>query len=252
MRNFSDETNERINQINEHISLIETRDGQSFTSDAYLLAAFASTKPKATVVDLGGGSAVCSLLLADHKKAAHIYSLEIQAPLHALALRNVEYNKLGDHITPICTDIRFIQKRSFSQPIDIVIANPPYFPNGTGRISPNDSKSAARFELNGGIYDFCAAASRILEPEGQFFCVIRAERLPDLFSALRSVGLEPSLMTLVCHNVGAAPSIALIKATRHQFTQLKVTRPLYLYDGREKTAETKRIYEICSFEDFLK
>ena len=170
----------------------------------------------------------------------------------SLAVRNIEYNNLGEYITPVCTDIRLIGKKDFPKPIDAVIANPPYFPNGTGRISPNDTKNAARFELNGGIYDFCAAAARILEPEGKFYCVIRAERLPDLFSALRSVGLEPAAMTMVYHNPTAAPSVALIKANRHRFTQLKVSRPLFLYEGREKTNDAKQIYETCSFSDFFK
>lgn len=252
MRNFFDSSNERTILINDRISLIESRDGQRFSGDAFLLSAFAAKDPSSAAVDLGSGTGVCSLFLADYQKASHVYSIEIQPQLHALAVRNAEKNRLSEKMTPICTDLRLLMKSSFEHPIGTVIANPPYFPNGTGRISPNDSKNAARFELNGGIYDFCAAASRIMTPNGHFFCVIRPERLPDLFSALRSSALEPKTLTMVYHNPTSVPSAALVEAVRSQVTQLRVTRPLFSYlDEKTKTPDAKRIYETCSFEDFL-
>ena len=55
---------ERLDAINENLSLIQYKEGLTFGTDSYLLAAFARPKTKGICVELGGGTGVVSLLSA--------------------------------------------------------------------------------------------------------------------------------------------------------------------------------------------
>ncbi len=251
MSNFSTEVNERKVFVNERITITENKKGQSFGADAFLLSAYALPDPAHAAVDLGSGSSICSLLLADHDKARHIYAAELQSELHELAKRNITDNGLEDKVTAMRIDIRLLNAQAFPEKIGTVISNPPYFTAESGIQSPIPGKNAARFELNGTLYDFCAAAQRILMPSGRFFCVIRPERVGDLVAALRAAGLEPSRMTFVHHNTSSAPAMLLTEAIKGRRGMPTVTRSLFLYDGKVHTPNAARIYETCDFGDFF-
>ncbi len=251
MSNFSSENAERRVQVNERITITESRNGQSFGADAFLLSAYAASDPGHAAVDLGSGSGICSLLLADRNKAKHIYAAELQPELHTLAERNIADNGLPEKVTAMRTDIRLLSSSEFCEPIGTVISNPPYFTAESGIQSPYPGKNAARFELNGTLYDFCAAAHRILMPSGRFYCVIRPERIGDLVAALRAAGFEPSRMTFVHHNTVSSPGILLTEAIKGRRGAPSISRPLFLYDGRQHTPDAAKIYEACDFGDFL-
>ncbi len=251
MSNFSSEVTERRVWVNDRITITESLKGQRFGADAFLLSSYAVPDPAHAAVDLGSGSSICSLLLADRNKAKHVYAAELQPELHSLAERNIADNGLSGKVTAMRIDIRLLSDAAFDEKIGTVISNPPYFTAESGIQSPIPGKNAARFELNGTLYDFCAAAQRILMPFGRFFCVIRPERVGDLVAALRAAGLEPSRMTFVHHNTVSAPAMLLTESIKGRHGMPVVTRPLFLYEGKTHTPDAARIYENCDFGDFF-
>ena len=218
-----------------------------------MISAYAScARPGMAAVDLGSGCGICSLLLADHKKADHVYAVEIQPYLASTAERNVKFNGLENNVSVICTDLRLINKRSFEHPVDIVVANPPFFKKNSGKNCPDPIRNASRFEINGGIADFCAAASEIMSPGAKFYCVIRPERLSELISSLRACALELRKMTPVCHTVKSAPSVLLCCAERTPSSVVNLTRTLFLCDNDgSRSEDAKKIYANCDFGEFF-
>ena len=53
---------ERIDEINDSLRLIQKKSGLTFGTDAYLLYAYLKKKPMARAVDLGAGTGIISLL----------------------------------------------------------------------------------------------------------------------------------------------------------------------------------------------
>jgi tRNA1(Val) A37 N6-methylase TrmN6 len=191
--------------------------------------------------------------MASHNKITCGYSVEIQKELHELAIKNIQRNGFEGTVIPILADLRTLNINSFSEPIGTVIANPPYFPVGSGKQSPDNSKNASRFEINGSVSDFCSAASRIMRTQGSFYTVMRAERLSDIIMSIKSAGLEPVRITFVAHNRDSEPFIVLIKSERASKRSLKITPMLFMRNKDGSTTEdAERIYENCSFGDFLK
>lgn len=251
--NFCDENKDSgiiLTEVNERIKIKEPKDGHRFGSDAFLLSAFAKTTAGAAV-ELGSGSGVCSLLLADRNKASHIFAVEINSDMAALGKENFKENGFDDRISSINADIRLINKYTFDRPISTVISNPPYFRAGDGRSSPSEIRNIARREINGGIADFCSAAARITDRDGRFFCVFTAERLVDLIAALRAAALEPTTLIFVQHDENTKPFIVLVEAVKSPKTSLLIPKPLVLFRDGKPTSDAAKIYETCDFGGYL-
>ncbi len=242
---------ERIDEVNEKIRLIQKKDGLTFGTDAYMLAAFVRLEAGAHAADLGSGTGIVSLLLASKEKLGHICAIEIQPEFADLGRRNIEINGFEPKITQLCADIREIKPAALGGELDVVLANPPYMRQGHGKRCQNDMKSIARHEENGSISDFCAAAARLLRYGGKFYTVFRPDRLADLMYALRSNKLEPKRMTFVYPDAGASPSIVLVESRLGGSPSLDLTPPLIIYrDGpdvrpRVYTDRAAAVYDTC-------
>lgn len=256
------ENNQITIEINEGITLTQNKNGLTFGSDAYLLAAFTQTlhfsASGKTMADLGSGTGIIPLLCASKQRFAKIYAVEIQESFAELIKLNAEQNGFSDIITPVCADIREIKSANIRQEVDIVTANPPYMKDNAGKRNTYDEKYIARHEVCGEIGDFCACAKRLLKHGGKFLTVWRPDRLEDLMVALRENGLEPKRQVFVCAHPYAEPSMVLTEAIKGANPGMRVTRPLFLSDSAEnyisniQSDDAKAIYYTCSFAEFFK
>ena len=219
---------ERIDYVNDSLSLIQKTDGLTFGTDALLLAGYVSGRHKLGV-ELGAGSGIISMLLLTREKATSVTAIEIQDEYAELTRRNAELNSLSERLTVACTDVREVKGDGRA---DIVFSNPPYMRNDSGRANLADKKNVARHEVFGGISDFCHAAKRLLKFGGSFYAVYRPDRLCDLLYEMRVAGIEPKRMTLVHANADSEPSMALVEGRLGGKSGLYLTRPLIIYKDK--------------------
>mgnify|MGYP003317431207 CR=1 FL=1 len=243
---------ERIDTINEKLSLRERTDGLTFGTDAFLLAAFIRPAPRARAVELGAGTGVISLLCASKRKFAHVTAVEIQKEFVEIAARNVVENGLSDVVDVREGDVRELRVNDIGGEVNTVFANPPYMRADTGAANQSDAKNAARHEVFGGIDDFCACAARLLKTGGHFVSVWRPDRLCDLLAAMKTARLEPKRMTFVHADAETEPSMVLVDAVRGGAAGLRVTPPLLLHDcpcdvrgARRLSDAATRVYDEC-------
>ena len=252
--------NETLHEVNEHIRLIQKKDGLTFGTDAYLLAAYVRPQRSATAVDLGSGTGIIPLLCLARDKAARFTAVEIQPAFSELISRNAALNRMDLRLTPLCADVREITAATVGGEVDLVTANPPYMAPASGARNTADEKYVARHEVCGHIRDFCAAAGRLLKHGGRFYCVFRPDRLGDLFEGLRMAHLEPKRMTQVQATAAARPSMVLVEAVKYAAPSLLVTPPLCLWEADPQSPEKPAtpllqssdagyIYENCRFPD---
>ena len=76
MKNVEILPDERLDNINEDLSLVQLKTGLTFGTDAYLLSAFVKSGKKGA--DLGAGTGVASLLCLSKNKLDFVYTVEIQ------------------------------------------------------------------------------------------------------------------------------------------------------------------------------
>lgn len=241
---------ERLDAVNEKITLIQKKDGLTFGTDAFLLASFIKPLSKGVAVELGTGTGIISLLLAARERFAMIKALEIQADFAEMAKRNVSLNEMDEKIEILHADVTKTTAATIGGEADVVFSNPPYMKTDSGKRNQSDYKYIARHEVCGDINDFCAAAFRMLKHGGKFYAVWRPDRLTDLIVAMRQNRLEPKIVTLVHAHTDSAPSMMLVSATKGGASGMTLTPPLILYrDGStEMSEQAQKIYDTMSFE----
>ncbi len=247
---------ERQDTVNEHLSLISKKSGLTLSTDAYLLAAFTRPAKRGIAVELGTGTGIVSLLCAAKGRFSHIHALEIQPDFADLAKRNVALNGLEDKITVHLADLRQARTDLIGCEVDSVFSNPPYMRTDSGKRNDSDYQYIARHEVCGSIFDFCAAAAKLLKHGGKFTCVYHPDRLSDLMAALRENRLEPKQMIFVHADRESEPSSVLIRAHKGGAVGLRILPPLLLHEGergekgeRTLSLRAQKIYDTMSFED---
>ncbi len=247
---------ERFDMVNEQIRLIQKKQGLTFGTDAFLLAAFIKSAPKTHIADLGSGTGILPLLLLAKGKIKSATAVEVQPAFADLIKRNAAINNFGEKITPLCADVREIRPEQIGGEVGLVISNPPYMKCTSGKRNESDEKYIARHEVCGNVADFCACAARLLKHGGKFVCVWRPDRLTDLLNAMHEHRLEPKRMTFVHADAESEPCSVLIEAIKGGAPSVRVSKPLILYEAREEnekarrlTPQAQKIYDTCSFDD---
>ena len=241
---------ERIDEVNEKLRLIQKKHALAFGTDAFLLFAFLRAAPRAHAVELGCGNGIISLLAMARGRFSRITALEIQKEMAALATRNVALNALDDRIAVSECDVRTLTPALLGGEVDVVFANPPYMKENSGFASPHKEKQTARHETEGGIAEFAAAAAKILKYGGLFYVVYRPDRLESLFAALKENTLAPKRLVFVHDHPEAPPSMILLEAKKGAGEGLVISPPLFLHEkgGDQKLSpRAKSIYDNGTF-----
>ena len=212
-------------------------------TDSVLLADFVNTAGAKNGIDLGCASGAIDILLLARTDKLCMTGLEIVPEAADVARRNMAENAFENRSTVITGDIRQHRRLFKTGEFDLAVANPPYFPLGSGKLSPDAEKAAARGEVSCTLEDIVTAAAYLLRTGGIFALVHKPERLSEVLCTMSSHGIEPKRLRAVCHSSASAPNLVLIEGKRGAKPGLKMEPQLVLRnaDGTE-TAEVKKIY----------
>ena len=183
------------------------------------------------------------LLLLQREARLHMTGVELQPDAARLAEENLRLNGMTDRGTILCGDLREEHAALPRGGFDFVIANPPYFAEGSGLPATEEGRAAARGESRCTLEDLCTRAAGLCRSGGKVFLSYRPERLCELLRQCADVRLEPKRLRLVHHRPSAEASILLLEARKDGKPGLRIDPPLILHDetGKE-TEEYKRIY----------
>jgi len=217
--------------------------GDAVGADSILLADFAAGAGGERCCDLGCGSGIIMLLLAWENPEMELHGVEIRPSAVELCRGNIRANGLEARCRAHLSDWR----ESVLSPgsMDLVVSNPPYFPAGTSRPSPDSDRALMRVESST-LPELCQAAARLLRAGGSFCLVHRTERMAQVFSALEGAGLTPRRLRLFAEKEGSAPPLFLCQARKSAPGGLR-TEPMLFQFGPDG-AETEEYRRICHWE----
>lgn len=222
--------------------VLDTEGGYPLSTDSVLLAHFAGSIRGRRILDLGCGAGVLTVLLALRHPGAALSGVELLPEAAARCRENLRANGLDDGGI-VTGDLREHRTLWPVGSFDLVVSNPPYFPEGRGYTAPDPERASARDERHCSLEDLCAAAEYLCRWGGAFALVHRPERLSELCCALTRHGLEPKRLRLVQHKPGWAPNLVLLEARRGGRPGLNIEKPLILCDADgTDSAEVRGIY----------
>ena len=215
--------------LNGKLRIIQSRQGYRFSVDALLLAEFVSIKSEDFVVDLGAGCGIISLFLASERKVGFIVGVELQDELASEAKRNIVLNEFEDRIAIVQGDLRHLPVApGFAH---VVVCNPPYRQEKSGRINPDFSKAIARHELAVNLDDIVAAGKVLLKPGGRLALIYPANRLTEVFEKMRIQELEPKRLQIVFPDSTSHAKLAMIEGRLQGKSGLKILPPIFGQGG---------------------
>ena len=207
------------------LRIIQSRRGYRFSVDALLLAEFVSIKSEDFVVDLGAGCGIISLFLALKSEVGYIFGLELQEELASQARRNIMLNELEKKITIIQGDLRHLPMApGFAH---VVVCNPPFRKEKSGRINPDPIKAIARHEIAVSLDDIVAAGKALLKPGGRFSLIYPANRLTEIFAKMRIHELEPKKLQIIFPDSYSHAKLAMIEGRLQGKSGLKILPPIF-------------------------
>jgi len=224
---------------NDRIRVIQKKHGYRLSMDPLLLANFVNVKRRETLFDVGTGCGIIPIYLAARGYANRLVGIEIQDELHDLSLRNKELNG--------CPNVEFIKgdirlRRKDIGCFHVVVSNPPYVKERTGRKNPGPSRLVARSETMLDLPALISVAAAILFTHGRFYVIYPAKRLAELICESRNGRLEPKRLRLVHSREGEPAVLALVECVKGGGSDMKVEPPLYIFSGDDYTQEVKGYY----------
>ena len=236
---------ERIDDLElNNLKIIQNKNYFCFGMDAVILSDFAKNiKNNSTVLDLGCGTGIISILLTAKANIKKIYGIELQKEVYELANKSIKLNNLENKIEIINDNIKNLEKYFKPNSIEAIVTNPPYKKENTGIKNENNSQLISRYELEANLEDFIKISSKILKDKGEFYMVHRPDRIADIIELLRKYKLEAKLIKLVYPKINKSPNLVLIKAVKNANKFLKFEAPLIIYkEDNTYTDELLKIY----------
>jgi tRNA1Val (adenine37-N6)-methyltransferase len=130
-------------------------------TDAILLGAWAAAMEPRQILDIGTGSGIIALMVAQRFPAANVIALEIDSAACAQACGNFAAAPFCNRLTLTRCAVQDFQP---NVQFDLVVCNPPWFQRSLK--PPNAARAMARHSDSLSLEELGAAASRLLSPGG--------------------------------------------------------------------------------------
>lgn len=174
-------------------------------TDGVLLGAWADTAASRRILDIGTGTGLIALMLAQ-RSTAYITAIDIDTEAVAQARENILASPWQHRIEVYRQDVcTFLPNEQF----DTIVSNPPYFEQSLK--GPDPQRNTARHTDTLNATELFRKVTDFLHPEGHFSLIIPAEQTDGAIRTGEEHGLYLSRHTAVITRPGLPPKRALLE-----------------------------------------
>lgn len=212
-------------------------------TDSVLLGAWTSINNPHTILDIGAGTGVLSLMLAQRSSAQQIEALEIDEAAYVQCSENFENSPWNDRL--FCYHASLLEfVEEVDETFDLIICNPPFYSEDYK--SKDQARDLARFNDAMPFEHLIYAVVNLLNPNGLFSVIVPKKEELNLTELAAQGGLFPKRILHVRGRTNSQIKRSLIEFTfiaskveikeliieteRHQYTEayIDLTRDFYL------------------------
>ncbi len=215
-------------------------------TDGILLGAWASLghQPE-TILDIGTGTGVIALMMAQRSSAGLIDALEIEDGAYEQAVENFENSSWGNRLFAYHAGFNeFVTEVQKEMEYDLIISNPPFY--SEDYTSENLTRNRARFAEALPFEDLLAGIANLLSSNGRFDLIIPFSEESEFITLAAKYNLQPikitrvrghvhsdikrSLLSLSFHIIEPKIDEIALEISRHNYTKeyQKLVEPFYL------------------------
>lgn len=136
-------------------------------TDGVLLGAFVQKNNPKRILDVGTGTGLIALMMAQKFELAIIDAIEIENAAFEQAKENIENSKWRNRINIFLNDFKLFNS---NYKYDIVVSNPPFYNSTFKELEQN--RATARHTTQLSFEKLISKAAKLLKPNGSFFVVL--------------------------------------------------------------------------------
>ena len=187
-----------------------------------------------SILDIGAGTGLISLMLAQRTAAEQIDALEIDENAYEQAVDNFENSPWSDRLFCFHAGLdEFIDEPD--DEYDLIVSNPPFYTDDY--ISGVESRDQARFESSMPFSELLEAADLLLSENGIFSVIIPFKEEREFVSLALEFELYPFKITRVKGTPTSAIKRSLIAFSRNSKSEIEIDELIIEITRHEYTAQ---------------
>jgi len=225
-------------------SIDQDRCAMKIGTDGVLLGAWTSVQDPYSILDIGAGTGILALMLAQRSDAEQIDALEIDEDAYEQCVENFENSSWANRLFCYHAALDEFTEEMKDEKYDLIISNPPFYTEDYK--SGDTARNMARFAEALPFEELIKFASELLSDEGSFAVIIpysveeyflklseKVNLFPNRITRVRGTEKTPvkrSLLQLSFTETSFSSDELILVESRHQYTQdyQKMVAPFYL------------------------
>lgn len=196
-------------------------------TDAVILGAWATHINPKRILDIGSGTGIIALMMAQRFDNAKIEAIEIEENAVKQAQENINNSKWKDRISIYHNSL---QEFKVNQTYDLIVSNPPYFNNQ--HFAKGDERSLARHTNTLSFDDLLSQTANLLSDKGSFQLILPYKETIAFIQKARINNLIPVRHTKIAHCKGKSFKRSLLTFQKKEAPM--VESELYIKDFQSR------------------
>ncbi len=195
--------------------ITQERSAMKVGMDGVLLGAWTDPSGSERILDIGTGTGLIALMMAQKNSLAQIDAIEVDPEAFKEAVQNIQQSHWSERITPeLCSFQEFAE--GSLQKYNLIVSNPPFFTNGVK--APVENRAQARHSDSLPLDILISGAAGLLRENGRIALVLPVESLPEITQLADSNKLFISRLCRVKPNPQKPDFRILIELTNEECT----------------------------------
>ncbi len=158
--------------------IIQERSAMKVGMDGVLLGAWADTSGAERILDIGTGTGLIALMMAQKNSSAQIDAIEIDPEAFQEAVLNAGQSPWNDRIRFECNSFQEFAEMT-DRKYDLIVSNPPFFAKD-GLKAPVQNRAQARHSGSLPLEVLISGAANMLTGSGRIALILPVESLPEI------------------------------------------------------------------------
>lgn len=174
--------------------IVQSNTAMKVGTDGVLLGAWTPSDDALRILDVGTGTGLIALMLAQRNSEAHIDAIDIDGGAVADAQTNVLSSPWFDRINVLRADFN-TYANSCDDKYDLIVSNPPFFEDGNH--APEKSRALARHSIGLSPEQLLENTCRLLHEDGRLALILPPNVHAKYLALANKTGLhQQSMMTV--------------------------------------------------------
>ena len=188
----------------------QDRTAMKVGTDGVLLGAWAGKGWLLNILDVGTGTGLIALMMAQRFAGARVDAIEIDSESFEQAVENVSESPFSERIQVVRSDFLTWEP---PHAYNLIVCNPPFFKDSL--TSPDPGRTGARHEETLPLESLIPKCAKLMTPGGGLALILPVNRLPEVARLALQSGLHLNRILRVRGNPSVAVKRVLIQLDRH-------------------------------------